>query len=214
MSDRSTPLSLQSGFCLLACSPRRGGNTDAAAILLASSLAQWSTSGNAGEIIRVADRTVQPCISCGQCETQPGSCLLDRKRAGKFGDGRQDEALPLLYRLCHASIACVISPIYFYHLPAQAKALMDRTQCFWTLPPEHRPGEGKRLGVILLGARLRGEKLFSGALLSLRFMAEALGLTLAEPLLLYGLDRVGELERSPQAMQQVRDYGRVLADLP
>ena len=106
---------------------------------------------------------------------------------------------------------CLVSPIYFYPLPAQAKALVDRAQAFWHLSPDRKPGGGRRLGVVLLGARPRGDKLFSGALLTVRYMAEALGLTAAEPLLLYGLDGADALRSRPDLGERVTEYGRALA---
>ena len=88
---------------------------------------------------------------------------------------------------------------------------MDRAQAFWHLSPDRKPGGGRRLGVVLLGARPRGDKLFSGALLTVRYMAEALGLTAAEPLLLYGLDGADALRSRPDLGERVTEYGRALA---
>lgn len=185
---------------VLACSPRRGGNTDTAAALVAAALA--SPAGDHGrtpdEIRRVADLDIGPCLACDACAASPGSCA------------RTDAALPLLAALAAAPAACLVSPIYFYHLPAQAKALVDRAQAFWHLPPGRKPGGGRRLGVVLLGARPRGEHLFTGALLTLRYTAQALGLVLADPLLLYGLDGPGALRGRPDLAARVTEYGRAL----
>lgn len=183
---------------ILACSPRRGGNTDTAAALLAAALSP-PTGAASAEIRRVADVEPGPCLACDACAARPGTCV------------RHDAALPLLKDMASASAACLVSPIYFYHLPAQAKALVDRAQAFWHLSPDRKPGGGRRLGVVLLGARPRGDKLFSGALLTVRYMAEALGLTVAEPLLLYGLDGADALRSRPDLGERVTEYGRALA---
>ncbi|MCH5277811.1 MAG: NAD(P)H-dependent oxidoreductase [Desulfovibrionaceae bacterium] len=190
---------MKTGRCLvLACSPRRGGNTDTAAKLLADALSRSHDEGSV-DIRRITEPAPGPCRACDACAAAPGSCV------------QHDAALPLLRDMAAASAACLISPIYFYHVPAQAKALMDRAQAFWHLPPELRPGAGRRLGVILLGARPRGDKLFSGALLSIRYMAEALGMGMADPLLLHGLDSADALRRRPDMGERVTEYGRALA---
>ncbi len=183
---------------LLAASARRNGNTDHAAAILRQALAD---QGREPDLLRIADLTARPCIACGYCDTHPGACVLDAPTP----DG-PDVALPLLRALAEAPAACLLSPTYFYHLPARAKGLIDRAQSFWAVPPEKKPGRGKRLGVILLGARPRGDQLFAGSLLTLRYMADALGLTLAEPLLLYGLDAPNALSRRPDLEARVREY--------
>lgn len=187
-------LSVPSGPLVLACSPRRRGNTDTAAALAHAALGGAAADGP----LRVADLGLRPCVACGHCDAAPGACP------------QPDAALPLLRALASAPVACLVSPIYFYHVPAQAKALIDRAQAFWGLPPERKPGQGRRLGVVLLAARPRGDKLFAGALLTLRYMAEALGLTLAEPLTLYGLDAPDALRGRPDLQSAVGNYGRAL----
>ena len=183
---------------VLACSPRRGGNTDTAAALLADALSRSSGLAPA-DIRRVAELAPGPCRACDACAATPGSCV------------QRDAALPLLRDLAAAPVACLVSPIYFCHVPAQAKALMDRAQTFWHLPPNGRPGAGRRLGVVLLGARPRGDTLFSGALLTIRYMAEALGMGMADPLMLYGLDGMDALRGRPDMGERVTEYGRALA---
>lgn len=199
--------------CVLACSARRHGNTDTAAELACAGLA--AQTERACRTIRVADHQILPCISCGYCFKHPGACSQDNNGQACPQTARTaDVALPLLHRLCEAPVACLVSPIYFYHLPAQAKALVDRAQSFWALPPERKPGQGGQLGVILLGARPRGKKLFAGALLTLHYMAEALGLTLADPLLLYGLDEVDALRQRPDAQERIKAYALALHPKP
>ena len=174
-------------------SPRKGGNGDLIALLLASSLS--------GQVLtrRIADEHVRPCISCGYCSDHPGECPLD---------GPQDGARPLFRELCRAGAGVIISPVYFYHLPAQAKAWVDRSQRFWT--GGDKPGAGQVLTAVLYGARPRGEKLFEGAERTLRYMALALGLAWAEPLCLYGLDGPQDLAWNAGAQDRIRAFARAL----
>ena len=184
---------MASSVFLASCSPRKGGNGDLIARLLASSLS--------GQVLtrRIVDEKVRPCISCGYCSDHPGECQLDGP-----GDGAR-----LLFReLCRAGIGVIISPVYFYHLPAQAKAWVDRSQRFWF--GEDKPGAGQVLTAVLYGARPRGVKLFEGAERTLRYMALTLGLAWTEPLCLYGLDGPQDLARDVGAQDRVRAFARAL----
>ena len=176
---------------LAACSPRRGGNSDFAAHLLQEALPGRSL------VRRVADLGVRPCISCGFCALHPGFCSLDTP---------EDGAKALFEDMQRARFCLVISPVYFYHLPAQAKAWVDRTQRFWACG--EKPAHGRILSAVLFGARPRGEKLFEGAERTLRYMALALGMSWQEPLRLYGLDGPDALEKSAEARERILEYAK------
>ena len=179
---------------LASCSPRRGGNSDFAASLMLRSM------GISCRTWRIADEGVRPCISCGLCASRPGTCSLDEP-----GDGARN----LFEAMCGAPASVIISPVYFYHVPAQAKALIDRAQRFWSC--EEKPGRGREMTAVLFGARLRGEKLFEGAERTLRYMALALGLTWTEPLRLYGLEHPGDLASNKEACARIEAFAEALS---
>lgn len=193
---------------ILACSPRKSGNSDTAAAAVAGIL-------EAGQrVTALRDHTVLPCVSCGYCSRHPGGpCPFMTK----------DDSGPLFAALERASALVLVSPIYFYHLPAQLKALVDRSQPWWTLraaqglPSGGNPApDGKRVAYpILVAARPRGEQLFEGSLLTMKYWLPCFGYSLAEPLTLYGLDAAGALSGSPRAMERVREYaGRIRTAMP
>ncbi|MDR3175873.1 MAG: NAD(P)H-dependent oxidoreductase [Desulfovibrio sp.] len=184
------------------------------------------------------DFAVKPCIACDAC----GKTALSLKNATppltlrEFVNGdieqagsrhasarppfhcpltRSDASAPLLRAFAEATCICLVSPVYFYHLPAMCKALLDRMQTFWrtrTLMPGsaerflalHR----KTCRVILVAGQKHGRKLFAGALLSLKYAMSGIGARLAEPLLLRALDAPDDLKCSPEVMEQIRTYGR------
>jgi len=182
-------------FFIASCSPRRGGNSDFAAELLQETLP--------GPVVlrRIADAHVLPCSSCGYCDTHPGRCALDGSAGEAWGDG----ASGLFRATCAAPFTFVVSPVYFYHLPAQAKAWIDRSQRFWSWKGV-KPGQGKGLTAVLMGARMKGDKLFEGAERTLRYMAQALGMEWHEPLRLYGLDGADALAGCPEKQELVRSF--------
>ena len=186
---------------VLSCSPRKAGNSDSAAELVGREFAA-RRPGLSLSVRRLSDIDIRACTACDYCAAHPGRCSM----AGL------DETNRLLSALCAPSpelpVSVIVSPIHFYHLPARLKALLDRSQYSW-----QKPGRDAKLAVVLLAARRRGARLFEGSLLTLRYVASALGLELVEPLTLYGLDAPDALSRDGEAQARVREYARSLVSL-
>lgn len=242
-------------YRILACSPRKGGNTDAAARLFAESVA--AASGGAVDILYLRDFRVLPCIDCNACgryaariaqrgggaapslaqlasgQLASGQLAPRQRTSGQFPSGmagaarsrrtpapfgcpltRKDDSVALLTLLAETPGLCLVSPIYFYHVPAQLKALLDRTQPFWRFAEAGvTPYAGmprRRCEVILAGARPGGERLFEGSLLTLRYAFRGLHAGITEPLTLYGLDGPDDLgaEAAAPVRERIRAYGR------
>lgn len=158
---------------ILSCSPRAGGNSDAAADIIKATLTEAGTDVLS---LRLREHPVRPCTGCGRCAGRPGRCLLE---------GKQDAASFLFTEIARASALVLTAPVYFYGPPAQLKALIDRCQTFWEAGGKQtdRPAF-----VVLAGARARGERLFEASLLILRCVLPVLGFALRPPLLLRALD--------------------------
>lgn len=201
---------LNGPYIILACSPRKGGNTDRAAEIFAEGFAAGlAEPGEAAvELHYLRDYRVSPCIDCNNCgafaASLAGRCpSLSELASGPPGVAgsapfgcplaRKDDSAALLRLLTKAPGLCVVSPIYFYHLPAQLKALLDRTQPFWRFAEADFTifaGRSRRpCRVILAGARSSGKRLFEGSLLTLACAFNGLHADIVEPLTLYGLDR-------------------------
>ena len=191
---------------VLSCSPRKAVNSDSAAELVGGEFAA-RRPGLSLSVRRLSDIDIRACTACDYCAAHPGRCSM----AGL------DETNRLLSALCAPSpelpVSVIVSPIHFYHLPARLKALLDRSQYSWHLPPGEKPGRDAKLAVVLLAARRQGARLFEGSLLTLRYVASALGLELVEPLTLYGLDAPDALSRDGEAQARVREYARSLVSL-
>ncbi|MCQ2444414.1 MAG: NAD(P)H-dependent oxidoreductase [Mailhella sp.] len=172
---------------VLSCSPRRGGNADFAAELVLEAF------GGSGRIMRPADGGIGPCRSCGRCEAVPGTCSI-------AGDGA-DAVFEAMFSV---PLTVFVSPVYFYHLPAQAKALVDRMQRWWGVPEAERPGRGRLLAPLLFGARRKGVRLFEGSLLTLKYAAAAAGMALCPASLAYGLEGPSDLRRDEAAREALR----------
>lgn len=129
--------------------------------------------GGEAEKLRVGDLDISPCRECLACY-QTGECVI------------KDEMERLVSGLLAADKLVLAAPIFFYGLPAGLKALIDRGQVFWvrkTLLSLSPPRPGRPAFAILTGAT-GGEKLFDGALLTLNYFLENLGVNLVDKFLL------------------------------
>lgn len=117
---------------VLVGSVRKGGNTER----LAQAFAEGAGQNHEVEIISVADYRVNPCIGCNSC--------FEREGHGCF---QQDDMQKLYPKLAEADIIAAASPVYFYGISAQLKALVDRLHT-----PFRNEFRVKKLALLLVGA--------------------------------------------------------------
>lgn len=177
---------------VISLSPRAGGNSDQIAALFASSLERESRT------VFLRDHVLEPCTGCGAC-SQDGRC--------RCGD---DGAEELFAGLESASGLVLTAPVYFYHLPSQAKAWIDRAQSRYMARQRglRPPGPVRPAYAVLVAGRKRGENLFAGILPTLRFFLEVFDLRLENALCLRGIDDAGDFSRDQAARDAVRDLAR------
>jgi multimeric flavodoxin WrbA len=184
---------------LFECSPRPHGNSDTATELFAEGL---GAAGMAGITIPLRKFTILPCIGCGRCGRDPG---------GRCFQERDDESRALFRHLLEAPLAMFSSPIYFYHLPAQFKALIDRSQSFYNRKLAGDPAllnlPRRPAWVVLVAGRPRGERLFEGALLTMKYFLDVFNFRMEEPLLLRGMDGPRDLAEDEGASAVIRAAG-------
>ena len=102
---------------ILSGSPRKGGNSD----ILCDELARGAkNSGNEVEKIRVAEKKIGYCRACYYCRDHGGKCAI------------KDDMSEVLQKMIEADVIVLASPVYFYSIGAQLKAVIDRTVARWT----------------------------------------------------------------------------------
>lgn len=102
---------------ILSGSPRRGGNSD----ILCDEFARGAAErGNYVEKIRVSDKKIGYCHACYYCRDNGGACVL------------KDDMAEVLQKMIDADVIVLASPVYFYSIDAQLKAVIDRTLARWT----------------------------------------------------------------------------------
>lgn len=100
---------------ILSGSPREGGNSD----LLCDEFAKGAVeSGNEVEKIRVAEKNIACCRACYACKNS-GKCII------------KDDMAEVLQKMIDADVLVLASPVYFYSIDAQLKAVIDRTVARW-----------------------------------------------------------------------------------
>ena len=199
---------------ILSCSPRQGGNSDAAASLFAHAVSKAAGLAETAPVEQLRRFRIEPCTACYCCAGQARASLYeqalqDTRPLWRCPLGLRDDSASLLRRLALTSSLCIVAPIFFYHLPAQFKALLDRLQPAWFAPSEYTtagPFAPRPCHVILIAGRPRGEQLFAGSLLTLKHALKGLHIRLEEPLLLRGIDAPGALLADEQAVLAVEDY--------
>ena len=120
-----------SNIVILVGSMRKGGNTD----LLARRFAEGAAQHNSVDIISVADYKIAPCIGCNTCFTREGNACCNRD-------------MDMVYEKLRGADALVIaSPVYFYGISAELKAIIDRLHT-----PMRNTFAIRRLALLLVGA--------------------------------------------------------------
>lgn len=175
-------------------SPREGGNTQT---LLARVLDGIQAAGGDAEVVRLARMRIAPCTACGLCE-RAGLCAFD------------DDMSALAARIAQVRHLVIGSPIYFYGLPAQAKAFVDRCQVFWSR--KHILGQESasrgRFGYFVGVAATGGPKCFDGARLTLRYAFGAMNIVFRDEVVVRGVDARGAVRKRPESMQAAFELGR------
>lgn len=101
---------------VLSGSPRKGGNSD---LLCDEFIRGAKESGNEVEKIRVSEKVIVPCSACYYCRDNGGKCV------------HKDNMAEILQKIIDADVFMLASPVYFYSIDAQLKALIDRTVARW-----------------------------------------------------------------------------------
>lgn len=161
-----------SRIVVLVGSARRNGNTE----LLAQAFADGAGKRHEVQIISVADYSVHPCTGCNCCFTREGNrCVQDDDMTGIYD------------RLAQADTVVIASPVYFYGVSAQLKALIDRLHT-----PIRNSFSIRRLGLILVGAATIPD-LFEPILTQYRMILRFFGLEDIGTVLVSGAKEKGDV---------------------
>ena len=173
-------------------SPRTKSNT---LFLLETFLAECSRAGTQTAMVAIPQLDLKACIGCGFCEKK-GVCVID-------DDAMAAEIYALLRK---ADIVVVATPIYFYNATSQMKALIDRSQAFWSRKyvfklsdPKHR----LRGGFLLSVGATKGANLFDGLKLTARYFFDAINADFKGSLTYRRMEKRNALAQHPTVVKDV-----------
>ena len=178
-------------------SPRRESNTE---ILLDKALDGAREVGAEVEKVLVSKLKISPCLEIYACR-KDGSCAI------------KDDMQLLYKKLLEADHVIFASPMFFYGVTSQAKAVIDRCQALWVR--RHVLGMDKedrreRKGVFMSVGATRGTKLFDGAVLTVKYFFDAIGVKYSGDLLVRGIDDKGQIIEHPAALEDAFRLGQQL----
>lgn len=99
---------------ILSGSPRKGGNSDT---LCDQFMKGALEAGH--EVEKIQGKKVAPCLACYYCKDHKGECAI------------KDDMAEILQKMLDADVLVLASPVYFYSISAQLKAVIDRTVARW-----------------------------------------------------------------------------------
>jgi multimeric flavodoxin WrbA len=178
-------------------SPRRQSNTE---ILLDKALEGAREAGAEVEKVLVSKLKISPCLEIYACR-KDGNCAI------------KDDMQSLYKKLLEADHVILASPMFFYGITSQAKAVVDRCQALWVR--KHVLGMGKedkreRRGVFISVGATRGTKLFDGAVLTVKYFFDAIGVKYSGDLLVKGIDNKAQIKEHPTALEDAFRLGQEL----
>ena len=171
---------------ILSGSPRKGGNTD----LLVEAFVKGASQKHHVEVVSVHDYKVNPCMGC------------NAYFKGKDNTCVQKDDMPLIYeKMAHADMLVVASPVYFYGLSAQLKAVIDR--CHNPIRDTFRI---KKMALLLVGAATLPE-LFDSILAQYQLCLNFFKLEDAGRVLVRGVKDKGDI-KTTNALNEAFELGQ------
>ena len=183
-------------------SPRKNGNTDILLKELVKGIKDRNEKIKIKEIY-LRDLNIHPCRGCRACD-KSGRCVLD------------DDMQKLHIRLQEANYIILGSPIFFYNVTAQSKAMIDRCQTLWVRKYLLKQSQSdkmkeKRGGWLVSVGATKGKKLFEGAILTMKYFFDVVDVPYRGNLLVNGMDEKGDVLNHPQTLSQAYQLGREVA---
>ncbi len=181
-------------------SPRKGGNSD---VLLDEALKGAESAGARVSSIRCCDLKINGCVECGGCD-KTGKCVVD------------DDMQSVYPQLEEADAIILASPIFFYSMTSQAKALIDRCQAAWCKrmlnkkPDRRKTYEGGRGYLICVGAT-KGSNLFEGSQLVGKYFYDALDMEYGGGVFAKSVEGKGDIAKHPDIVKEAFELGKEAA---
>jgi multimeric flavodoxin WrbA/protein-tyrosine-phosphatase len=179
-------------------SPRKKGNT---AFLLKNFMQAVEKMGAQTRIIEVTQKNIIPCKEYVVCERK-GYCPID------------DDVKTEIYALIRqAEVVVLATPIFFFNMSAQLKALVDRCQLFWARKYKLKltdPAKKTKRGFLLAVGASKGKSLFEGLQLTAKYFFDAIDAGFEGSLTYREIEGPKDMAKHPKVLA---DIEKAAADL-
>jgi multimeric flavodoxin WrbA/protein-tyrosine-phosphatase len=172
-------------------SPRKKGNTS---FLLTSFMQAAEKLGAQTRIIEVTRKNIIPCKEYVVCERK-GYCPID--------DDVKTEIYPLIRQ---AEVVVLASPIFFFNMTAQLKAVVDRCQLFWARKYKLKladPAKKTKRGFLLSVGASKGKSLFEGLQLTAKYFFDAIDAGFEGSLTYREIEGPKDMAKHPQVLADI-----------
>ncbi|PNX51872.1 MAG: hypothetical protein BV458_10970 [Thermoplasmata archaeon M9B2D] len=179
-------------------SPRKEGNSE---ILLNECLNAVQERGHFVRFFRPSEMNLSPCLNCGGCD-ESGICVV------------QDDMGEVYESIRRSDRVILSSPIFFFGLTAQIKAVIDRCQAFWCekylLKKPIPEGPHGRKGLLLLVGGMKKEIGYKCGDATATAFFRTINVNTHETLRFEKIDSKGEILKHPTALSDVYKAGMKL----
>lgn len=180
-------------------SPRRHGNTS---LLLSHAVRGAKEAGADVEEIFLRDLNMSPCLEYYGCK-KDGRCVI------------KDDFQEIYDKMQSGHGIILASPVFFYAVSAHTKILIDRCQSLWVKKyliekagRSHR--DLKRKGMLISAGATKGERLFDGIILTVKYFFDVLDADVWRALLYRGLDFEKDVLAHPDYLNEAYMSGKEL----
>ncbi len=179
-------------------SPRENGNTND---LLSMFMQEAANLGAITKTILPHTMDIKPCRELIVCEKK-GFCPIK--------DDMENHIYALIKR---SDIIVLASPVFFYNIPAQTKALIDRCQMFWGRKYKLKledPNSKTRQGFLLSCGASQGKKLFEGIELTAKVFFDAISANYKGALTYKHVEEPGQIACNPSVKEEIKNAVQTL----
>lgn len=140
---------------ILNFSPNKKGSSSLVSKQIYNSLVNNSSL----DLINIYELDIRKCDSCQDYCYKKGICKIKR------------DDMELLYKhFENDDFVIIATPVYFYHIPGYAKIMIDRCQPYWVRKYVLKKFFTKeKIGTLICIGATKGEKLFSGINLTIKY---------------------------------------------
>ena len=171
---------------ILSGSPRKCGNTE----LLVEAFKKGASQKHHVEVVSVRDYNVNPCLGCNVCFKSEGNICVQK-----------DDMASIYDKMAQADMLVIASPVYFYGISAQLKAVIDRFH-----NPIRDTFHIKKMALLLVGAATLPE-LFNAILTEYNLCLNFFHIEDAGKILVRGVKDKGDIKNT-DALDEAYTLGR------